>query len=316
MSYTDLHTGYSDDPSIPTGFDEEEEGLHPTHARVGTSENLRTQVWTATKDNWTDWPRGEFVCCSSSVGAALSSNVGILHDLSSAFMRGKECRMFRIKTPGQHGRSPAPDKRPEGFVLDKGSVTAAYEYLLGRLEEGQFDGDGYSSAYEEEISGTRFVVYTETTKGVRTFSAAHLDQITPLSSVPKSWNVRRAMRGVLAGQVEEWHIDGVYTDDYALDYARNFCRGELEGYLGKARRIWERPSGWRVWVDRKDDGSRTKLAFNNSGFDMNTIDIDLGAEAIDTEWLTCLRRNECHPADLQENAQEHEGSGDPALSTA
>jgi hypothetical protein len=298
-NYTQMMTDRSGDPSIPTGFDEEEEGLHPTHARVGTDENLRTQVWKATKERWTDWPRGEFVCCSSGIGAALNSNVGILHDLSKVFMRGKKCRMFRIKTPDQHGRSPAPDSRPEGFVLDKGSVTAAHEYLLERLEDGQFNEGRYSNVYEEEISGTRFVVYTETTKGVRTFSAAHLGQITPLSSVPKSWNVRRAMRAILAGQVEEWFIDGVYTDDYALDNARNFCRGQLEGYLGKARRIWEDPSGWKVWVDREDDGSRTKLSFNCHSFNLNTIDIDLGAEAVDTEWLTCLRRNQAHPADLQ-----------------
>jgi len=294
-----MMTDRSGDPSIPTGFDEDE-GICPTRARVGTGENLRTQVWTATKERWTDWPRGEFVCCSSSVGAALNSNVGILHDLSNAFMRGAECRKFRIKTPDQHGRSPAPDRRPEGFVLDKGSVTAAYNYLFERFENGDFEEGRYSNSFEEEISGTRFVVYTEATKGVRTFSAAHLDQITPLSTIPKSWNVRRAMRAVLAGQVEEWFIDGVYTDDYALDNARNFCRGELESYLGKARRIWESPSGWRVWVDRSDDGSRTTLSFNCFGFDTNTVDIDLEAEAIDAEWLTCLRRNGTHPVDLQD----------------
>ena len=299
MSHATLKTDYSGDPSIPTGFDEEEEGLHPTRARVGTSENLRTQVWEATKEGWTDWPRGELICCSSEIGAALNSHVGILHDLSSAFMRGEECRKFRIKTPNQRAQTPAPDKRPEGFVLDKGSVTGAYNYLLGRLKDGEFEQDQYSTVWEEEISGTLFKVYTETTKGIRTFSAAHLDQITPLSSIPKSWNVRRAMRAVLAGQVEQWFVDGVYTDDYALDNARNFCRGELENYLGKARRIWESPSGWTVWVDRSDGGSRTTLSFNHCGFDTNTIDIDLGAEAIDTGWLTCLRRQEKHPADLE-----------------
>lgn len=299
MSRSTRTTDYAEDPSIPTGFDEEEAGIAPTYARVGARSNVRTQMWTATRENWQDWVREEFVCCSSSLGASFNPNVGVIQDLSSAFMRGAECRKFRIKTPHQHARTPAPDERPEGFVLDKGSVTAAYNYLLGRLKDGEFEQDPYSTVWEEEISGTLFKVYTETTKGVRTFSAAHLDQITPLSKVPKSWNVRRAMRAVLAGQVEQWFVDGVYTDDYARDNALDFRRGELEEYLGKARRIWENPSGWRVWVDRSDDGSRTTLSFNCVSFDTNTIDIDLGAEAIDTEWLTCLRRQETHPADLQ-----------------
>ena len=300
-----LRTDYSDDPSIPSGFDEEAEGLHPTHARVGANSGIRTQLWSATAEDWGDWANiDEFVCVQSEIGASFNHNVGVLHDLSNAFMRGKSCRKFRIKTPDEHGPTRDPQAQPEGFVLDKGSVTEAFNYLLERLESGRFSEDRYSTYWEEEIGGVRFKVYTEESKGVRTFSALHLDQITPLSKIPKSWNVRRAMRAILAGQVEQWFIDGIYTDDYSLDNARNFCRGELEDYLTKARRIWESPSGWNVWVDHKDDGSRSKLSFNCHTFDTNTIDIDLGGEAIDIDWLTCLRVHGEHPADRYGESRE------------
>lgn len=295
MSY---RTDYSDDPSIPTGFDEEVEGLHPTHARVGANSNIRTQLWTATEKDWNDWADiDEFVVASSEIGASFNHNVGVLQDLSNSFLRGESCRKFRIKTPNEHGLGRNPDRRPEQFVLDKGSVTAAFEYLQERFDEGRFTEAPNSIPWEEEIGGVRFVVYTETAKGVRTFSALHLDQITALSSIPKKWTVRRAMRAILAGQAEEWFVDGIYTDDYALDNARNFCRGELENYLGKARRIWESPSGWRVWTGSKDEGDRRKLSFNCHGFDTNTITIDLDAEAVDIDWLTCLRLHGEHPVD-------------------
>jgi len=298
-------TDYSNDPSIPSGFDEEAEGLAPPHARVGANSNIRVQLWEATSENWSDWASlSDFVVAKSGIGASFNHNLGVLQDLSNAFMRGRTCRKFRIKTPDEHGHHRNPDRRPEHFVTDKGSVTAAFNYLQERLDDGRFEEDRYSTFWEEEIGGVRFKVYTEETKGVRTFSALHLDQITPLSSIPKSWNVRRAMRAILAGQVEEWFVDGVYTDDYALDNARNFCRGELEEYLGKARRIWENPSGWRVWVDSKDQGDRRKLSFNCHDFDTNTVTVDLGAEAVDIDWLTCLRLHEEHPADRYSKYRE------------
>lgn len=295
---TVVRPGYDKDPSIPNGFDEEAEGLHPTHVRVGANSNIRTQLWEATSENWSDWANmpDDFVCAKSEIGASVNPNLAVLQDLSNAFMRGKSCRKFRIKTPDEHGHQRNPDRRPEQFILDKGSVTEAFDYLQERLDNGQFTEGRYSTFWEETIGGTRFKVYTETAKGVRTFSALHLDQITALSSIPKSWNVRRAMRAILAGQVEEWFVDGIYTDDYAFDNAYNFQRGELEHYLGKARRIWENPSGWKVWVSPRAD-NRRKLSFNCHSFDTNSITIDLDAEAVDTDWLTCLRVHEEHPAD-------------------
>lgn len=288
---------YSDDPSVPTGFDEEHVGLAPQHARVGANSNIRTQYWEATSGNWQDWAsEEEFACASSEIGASFNHNVGVLQDLSNAFMRGQTCRKFRIKTPDEHGPQRNPDRRPEQFVLDKGSVTAAFDYLQERLDDGRFEEDRYSTYWEEQIGGVRFVIYTEEAKGVRTFSAMHLDQITPLSSIPKKWTVRRAMRAILAGQVQEWFVDGIYTDDYARDAAYNFQRGELEEYLGKARRIWENPSGWKVWVSHKAE-DRRKLSFNCHGFDTNTVTVDLDAEAVKTDWLTCLRLHEEHPAE-------------------
>jgi hypothetical protein len=281
------------DPSIPSTV--AGEGPHPTGHRVGASSSLRTQAWTATAGNWAHWPRGEFVVAKEEIGVSRNPNLVALTDLSSAFARGRSCRHYRIKTPDHHRQDRPPSERPEGFILEMGSVAEAFAWLESRTDE-EFAGDEYSDFLDYEgAEGTRYRIYRETQKGVRTFSALHLDQVTPLSSIPKTWNVRRAMRAILSGQVQRWHIDGVFTDDYALDNARNFCRGQLEDYLGKARRIWERPSGWRVYPENE---ASTELSLNCHQFDNNTVTIDLDAEAFEVGRLTCLRWAEEHPADF------------------
>lgn len=284
--------GLDSDPSIPSSVTEED--IHPTNLRVGANSNLRTQVWEATAENWTNWPSGEFACAASEVAVTRHPNVATLTGLSNAFMRGRECRHFRIKTPEEHGRDRRPKDRPEGLILHNGSVSAAWEWLTSKGEDA-FEGDRFSDYLDVEIEGTRFRIYRETQKGVRTFSALHLDQVTELSSIPKKWNVRRALRAVLTGQISEWHIDGVYTDDYARDSALNFQRGELESYLGKARRIWQDPDGWRVSAKNEE---RTELRLNCHQFDTNSIKVDLEAEALKIGKLTCLRWAEEHPADF------------------
>lgn len=287
-----MNSRLADDPSVPNAA---MDAPNPAGYRVGRNSNLRTQAWTATAGNWADWPREAFVVAKSEIGVSRTPHLVTLTDLSDAFVRGRSCRHYRIKTPDINGRDRGPEARPEGFVLEMGSVAEAFEWLETRPDE-DFSGDAYSDFLDYEgAEGTRFRIYRETQKAIRTFSALHLDQVTPLSSIPKRWNVRRAMRAILSGQVERWHIDGVYTDDFALDNARNFCRGQLEDYLGKARRIWERPSGWRVYPENE---ARTELSLNCHQFDNNTVTVDLDAEAFEVGRLTCLRWAEEHPADF------------------
>jgi hypothetical protein len=288
----DSREKHENDPSIPS---ELKEGLHPTYQRVGADSNLRVQTWTAKAEDFTNWPNDEFVTAESEIGVSNNPNLTELTDLSNAFIRGRTCRKFRIKTPEEHGRGRNPQKRPEGFLLEMGGVADAFEWLEAQSDEA-FAGDQYSDFldYEGE-EGTRFRIYRETQKAIRTFSGLHLDQVTELSSIPKSWNIRRAMRAILSGQVAHWEIKGVYTDDYALDNARNFCRGPLRKYLGKARRIWENPSGWRVYPKNE---ARTRLNLNCHHFDTNEVEVDLGAEAFEIGRLTCLRWAEEHPSDF------------------
>lgn len=294
--YESPHRAMSDplneDPSIPSTA--ETEDLHPTRQRVGASSAIRTQAWTATRTNWSHWPQGEFVVAKSEIGVSRDPNLLTLTGLSNAFVRGRSCPHYRVKTPDAHEQGRPPHSRPEGFILEMGSVREAFAWLESK-SDAEFEGDRFSDFLDYKAGGTRFRIYREEQKAIRVFSALHLDQVTELSSIPKTWNVRRAMRAILAGQVRRWHIDGVFTDDYALDNARNFCRGRLERYLGKARRIWENPSGWRVYPENEE---RTELSLNCHSFNLNTVTIDLDAEAFEVGELTCLRWAEEHPADF------------------
>jgi hypothetical protein len=240
----------------------------------------------------------DFMCARSGIGVVNNPSLAVLTDLSNSFLRGETCRKFRIKTPD----APVKDREnsPEKLLLAAGGVTALFIYLVNRLENGYFEDDGYSQKYEETYEGTRFVVYAEEAKGIRTFSAAHLDQIKPLSSLPKKWTVRLALRAALSGQVSKWHVDGIYTDDYAFDNAYEYQRGELSQYLAKARRIWENPSGWNVRTSYKDGGDKTMISLDCHNFDTNTLHIDLDAEAHDIDYFTCLRHHGQHPADYYE----------------
>jgi|APHM01.1.fsa_nt_gi hypothetical protein len=300
MATLSVDIPFHNDPSIPDGFDEEEEGMAPSHARVGANSNIRTQMWTAGCGNFTRWPGvlDDFICCESGIAVDRHRGVVALTDMSNAFMRGKTCRKYRIKSPDVNCRAGGvdPAKRPVGLILEIGSVKEAFDWLEEQDDE-DFESGGYSECIDYTPGSTRFRIYRSSTKGVRTFSAAHLDQITALSSIPKSWNVRRAMRAILAGQVEEWFVDGIYTDDYARDAAHDYHRGELENYLGKAKRIWENPSGWQVWTSNVEDADRRDLSFNCHTFDTNSVRVDLDAEAVDRDWLTCLRKHGEHPAD-------------------
>ena len=279
------------DPSIP-----QSKAGHPNPAqyRVGKGSNLRTQVWEATAKNFPRWPREEFVVAKSGVGVSNCPHALILTDLSNAFERAEECVEFRIKTPQEHGRSRKPAKRPEGLALESGSITALMERLK-ELPGEAFAGAEHSDVYKVEKGGAQFHIYRSTQKGIRTFSALHLGQVKRLTSIPKAWNVRLAMRAILNGQVAKWQVDQVLTDDYARDAARNFRQGELSNFLGKARKVWERPSGWSVRPKNED---RTQISLDCHHFDLNTIEIDLSAEAFEVGKLTCLGWAKEHPADF------------------
>lgn len=270
---------------IPTTDD----GRLDTARLPGRQSGLRTQFPEINAEHFTEWANvsGGLVCAASEVALSTAprSHAGPaqinLKGLSNAFLRGQACPSFRMKSHGH----PAD---AEQFIARMGSLGHLFRSLMSMDWE---DHPRYSGYAKNVLfaEGIAWDVYREDGKGIRTFSAAHLDQVKPLTSIPKKWTVRLAMRAVLTGQVEQWFVDGVYTDDYARDAANNFRRGELENYLSKARKIWESPSGWKVWPENE---GRTELSFNCHSFDTNTINVDLDAEAIDTEFLTGLRREQ------------------------
>jgi len=83
--------------------------------------------------------------------------------------------------------------------------------------------------------------------------------------VPKKWTLTDVVRALTCGQADDVRCDGKYTDDYAWDNAENFGKGPTSA-LHLARRIAERPSGWRVYA--KDNG---RISVGCHHFDYNSF---------------------------------------------
>jgi len=95
-------------------------------------------------------------------------------------------------------------------------------------------------------------VYKSEEKGIRVYSPFATKEMKPLGNAPAKWTLRHALRALFNGQYEYLKCNGVYTDDYAYDYAVNYQMGEIKNGESFARRIMESPSGW--WVYGTKDG--------------------------------------------------------------
>src|SRR5690606_6225857 len=97
-------------------------------------------------------------------------------------------------------------------------------------------------------------------------------KIKPIKK-PEKWTVAHVWKAILAGQIYKGVKDGYYTDDYAHDAAVNFKTGSRIHLPSLAKKVIENPSGWRVYVDKEENGI-TQLSFNCHSFDCNTLYFD------------------------------------------
>ena len=59
-------------------------------------------------------------------------------------------------------------------------------------------------------------------------------------------NAATIAKAIRAGQIVAGRTDGRYTDDYAMDAAYDFYRGDID-IQAFAQDIYEQPHGWRFW---------------------------------------------------------------------
>lgn len=176
--------------------------------------------------------------------------------LDNAFRAGKECITYRL--------SPALSDSGVSALTD---LLAEFDWDLSALLAVL---DAVDSERGADVMG--YAVRCRVYPGVRVFSPFHLDRLKPLKKWPSKWTVPMALRAIANGQYESFRCKGVYTDDYAMDNALNFRRGNVAA-LAFIRRVTERPSGWHVF-----EGRDNRVHINCHSFDMNELLVNLSAE--------------------------------------
>ena len=131
----------------------------------------------------------------------------------------------------------------------------------------------FKDLYDRTITGLNINTLKVTTteeKAVNTFSP--FVEIKPIKK-PKKWTIAHVWKAILAGQIYKGVKDGHYTDDYAYDAVVNFQSGSRIHLPSLAKKVIENPSGWRVYINKEEDGI-TRLSFNCHSFDCNTLYFD------------------------------------------
>lgn len=114
--------------------------------------------------------------------------------------------------------------------------------------------------------------YWRTRPATRTFSPFDLDRLKPLKApLTGKWTLAHARRALANGQYENLRCNGHYTDDYADDAARDFCRGEIKAPLEFLRKLVEDPSGW--WTLLNEESKSVSVCCHS--FDSNSFALKL-----------------------------------------
>lgn len=175
-------------------------------------------------------------------------NSAIVIDLTDALKAGKTCKRYYIEHK---------EWKNEGIWADlvNNGITT-FKELYNRVITGL------------NIDTLRVTIAEE--KAINTFSP--FVKIKPIKN-PEKWTVAHVWKAILTGQIYKGVKDGYYTDDYAHDAAVNFKTGSRIHLPSLAKKVIENPSGWRVYVDKEENGI-TQLSFNCYSFDCNTLYFD------------------------------------------
>lgn len=193
-----------------------------------------------------------------SLGNASSGTIRIL-DTTNVYKRGKTCTSYVIYGEEYEARWEVL----EAFQLSCRAIFDACAKLP--FKEGDHEA--------QSLMG--LPVYKSESKGVSTYSPAHLDRLKPLKEVPKKWSISHVIRLLANDQFEDLATDTRYTDDYAYDAAYEFGKGSYDKYK-MIETLVGSPSGW--WFNHgKADGDY--LGINCHSFDYKGCTVRLEAQA-------------------------------------
>ena len=80
-------------------------------------------------------------------------------------------------------------------------------------------------------------------------------------------NAATIAKAIRAGQIVAGRTEGRYTDDYAMDAAYDFYKGDID-IQAFAQDIYEHPNGWRFWWH---DETRREIVAACHTFDYKTL---------------------------------------------
>lgn len=180
-------------------------------------------------------------------------NSVIIIDLTNAMKTGKTCTRWNL--------SADPWKMEDARLVMMNYLEMAFPWcstfaqLIHSLRAG---------TQPEEVDGLN--TYTSEQAATRTFSPFAPVKPVKLGDRLNASTIAKAIR---AGQITAARTDGRYTDDYAMDAAYDFYRGEID--LSEfAADIYEQPSGWRFWWKNPE---KTEIVAACHTFDYKTLTV-------------------------------------------
>ncbi len=198
------------------------------------------------------------------------SGYGVV-DIENALKTGAMTTSYGIFAQGQGHE----DLAVLDYLKAKGvgeDIKSVYEYLKAQdFPVSRWGGyDSVCIEYKDDRFEGAIYLRKSEEKGVRVYSPFALDRLKPLKETPKKWTVKHAIRAIANGQYKELRCKGYYTDDYAMDAAYDFRRGEIKAPHDFIQKIIEHPSGW--WSSLGETGCVNLCCHH---FDSNGFVLDL-----------------------------------------
>lgn len=179
------------------------------------------------------------------------SNSVVLVDLENAMKAGKTCTryLFRVNLWEMEAERLCITEYLEMAFPECSTLAEMFQHLR-------------NGAPLEDVAGLSVEISTQA--GNRTFSP--FATVKP-QKLGERLNASGIAKAILAGQIVAGRTDGRYTDDYAMDAAYDFYKGDID-LQHFASDIYEHPSGWRFWWK---DNDHTEIVAACHTFDYKTL---------------------------------------------
>jgi hypothetical protein len=192
-------------------------------------------------------------------------------ELENALKTGAMVASYGIFAQGQGHEDLAVLDYLKGLGIGE-DIKSLYEYLKDQdYQVGRWGGfDSIKIEYKDDRFEGDIYLNKSEEKGVRVYSPFTLERLKPLKEVPKKWNLKHAIRAIANGQFTDLRCKMYLTDDYAMDAAYDFRKGEIKAPHNFIKKIIENPRGW--WSSLGETGCVNLCCHH---FDSNGFVLDL-----------------------------------------